>query len=258
MDMRPVEISKRSCKSSIMEIARAAESSQLLRNRELWIGTESVWPSRRIGFPTPRASAAIFERIDALPGETASSPDAKNVDSRRLITKPRPSSLRPSFPLFNSAARPTWSFSSDFARSAGGALGAGCVSRSAGYRREVLRHVHAIRIGCLTRCLVLSAAEHGRDRIRELPVFKGLFYGFRELLRLLLIRLGRGKHDDKERKQQRNEIGVGYQPSFVILVRRCVSSLHVSRGRGRLRRTCGFCGLRRVGGLSFGLRFGFR
>ena len=50
--------------------------------------------------------------MDMLPGDTASSPDAKKVDSRRLITNPRPSSLRPNLPLFNSTAKPACSFSS--------------------------------------------------------------------------------------------------------------------------------------------------
>src|SRR5919205_802077 len=42
-DMRSAGIPNFCRSNSIIEIARAAESSQLLRNRDVWIGIESVW-----------------------------------------------------------------------------------------------------------------------------------------------------------------------------------------------------------------------
>jgi len=44
-------------------MARAAESSQLLRKRALWMGTESVCPSRRTGLGSLRTAAAIFSML---------------------------------------------------------------------------------------------------------------------------------------------------------------------------------------------------
>ena len=40
-----------------MAMLRAAESSQLLRNRAVWIGMESVWPSSRTGLGSSRIVA---------------------------------------------------------------------------------------------------------------------------------------------------------------------------------------------------------
>ena len=63
--------------ASSMAMLRAAESSQLLWNRELWMGTESVCPSRRIGLGIFSSVAAIFCNTGNPAAETWSSPETK-------------------------------------------------------------------------------------------------------------------------------------------------------------------------------------
>ena len=54
---------KRWPSASIIAMLRAADSSQLLRKRAVWMGTESVWPSMRNGFEMAFRASATFSRM---------------------------------------------------------------------------------------------------------------------------------------------------------------------------------------------------
>ena len=62
-----------------MAVDRAVESSQLLANCAVWMGTLSVWPSTRSG-PAGKVLARIeIMGIDA--GRTSAEPEGKNPAS---------------------------------------------------------------------------------------------------------------------------------------------------------------------------------
>src|SRR5579871_4121072 len=63
-----------------------------------------------------------------------------------------------------------------------------------------------------------AATENRRNRRAELPVLERLPHRFGYCFGFVLVGLSGGEHDDKEGKQQGNEVGIGYQPALMIFV----------------------------------------
>ena len=103
-----------------MAMARAAESSQLLRKRELWMGSESVCLPAAPGWAMSCVSAAILARIGKLRRRHRVVAGGEEGRFAQADDQPAASSLRPILPLFDSARDRACSVSSDLARSAGG------------------------------------------------------------------------------------------------------------------------------------------
>ena len=84
---------------------RAADSSQLLWNLSVCIGTASVCPSIRIGFEISLSALASFPIVGIESGSSVSVPDGKKAACFKLTTRPRGVMLISTLPCLISSAR---------------------------------------------------------------------------------------------------------------------------------------------------------
>ena len=76
-------------KVSSTAMALAQESSQLLLKRALWMGMESVCPSSWMELGSVAMSSASVFMVGRLDWSSASVPEEKKADCRKLMTRPR-------------------------------------------------------------------------------------------------------------------------------------------------------------------------
>jgi len=150
-----------------------------------WAGNRYSTPAGR-GLVVTAPTSAILLTIGRLAGAMMSSPEAKNVASRLLITRPRGSSVNSSFPPAISGPRPCCSVVSDLARSGGWPSGGGGGSDSV-----------ETDIGPGLGRLTPGAANTVEIAEESCPCSRASRTDS-ETVGFVLVRLRRGEHDYKE------------------------------------------------------------
>ena len=194
---------------------RAAESSQLLRNRELWMG----W--NRCGLPAARdcrmlwISAAILARIGLAGGrygvvsgsEEGGFPE---VDHQAAALQLQPDLAALQFRVQTRAG--AWPAISPNRRAAAVEARSAAAGSRICFTRSGL--VGGLLFSCLPRPSTMESVS------LNCPCSSASLTDSETARALLLSALRGGEHHHEEGEQQGDEIGVGYQPAFVILVRR--------------------------------------